>query len=84
MVVFLLLQVWRLWYVVVFGTFYILCGCRIKCTLNGVAIHKFLSNSAHRRKDTSMSHRDVSVPVHNYYHLVTANLHNQEVGKVKL
>jgi len=63
---------------------YSLCGCRINCILNGVAIYKFPSNSGHHRKDTSMPHTGVSALVHNYYHLVTANLHNQEVGKVKL
>jgi len=63
---------------------YSLCGYRTKCILNGVAIYKFLSNSGHRRKDTSMPHTGVSAPDHNYYHLMTANIHNQEVGNVKL
>jgi len=41
-------------------------------------------NSGHRSKDKSMPHTGVSAPVHNCYHLVTANLHNQEEGNVRL
>jgi hypothetical protein len=85
MVVFLLLQ--SLEVMVCCGIRYILyslSGYRIKCTLNGIAIYKFLSNSGHRCKDTSMPHTGVSAPVHNYYHLVTANLHNKEAGNAKL
>ena len=63
---------------------YSLCGYRIKGILNGVAIYKFLYNSGHRRKDTSRPHTGVSASVHNYSHLVTANLHNEEVGNVRL